>query len=81
MSYQDEAPPDLIIAHLNGMKVRIAQLEAALKDARYLLGYTVTLDGPDDVDTFFDQVTDRIDELLPENDSTQRATLETKGDG
>jgi hypothetical protein len=57
---------------------RIAHLEAALKDARYLLDYTVTLDGPDDVGEFFDRVTDRIDELLPGNDSTLRAT--TDGD-
>ena len=61
-------------------KARVAKLEAALKDARYLLGYVVTLDGPDDVDAFFNQVTDRIDGLLPGNDSTQRATLETRDD-
>lgn len=58
-----------------------AKLEAALRDARYLLGLTVTLDDPDnvDIDTFFDQVTERIDALLPENDSLKCSALETEG--
>jgi hypothetical protein len=58
---------------------RCEALEAALKDSRYLLGLTVTLDDPDgiDIDTFFDKVTTRIDELLPDNDSLHCFALET----
>jgi hypothetical protein len=61
-------------------ETRIAALEAALKDSRYLLGLTVTLDDPDgvDIDTFFDNVTTRIDEFLPDNDSLCCSALETK---
>jgi hypothetical protein len=52
----------------DGMAVFAAYegLEAALKDARYLLGLVLTLDDPDDIDidTVFDETVSRIDVLL-----------------